>query len=149
MPVDECAQATFYEHQVLDFWRDHPGEKVRLAAQATWMLWQPTFTVSTDDAGRTGVADTIRRGGEPVFMVALYALALWGLFLAPRRFVALVISLEAYNTLMAMLFAGTVRYRVPWDFLLALLAAFPLAQAWERIRRRRGYASPARARAAP
>ena len=135
--MDECAQATFYERKVLDFWREHPGEKARLAAQATWMLWQPTFTVATDDPGRKGFADTLRRSAEPVFMVLVYALALVGLFLAPRRFVALVISLSVYNTLMAMVFAGTVRYRVPWDFLLALLAAFPLARAWERMRRRR------------
>jgi 4-amino-4-deoxy-L-arabinose transferase-like glycosyltransferase len=145
VPVDECAQATFYEHKVIDFWRQHPGEKARLAAQATWLLWQPTSTVATDDAGRKGLADTLRRSAEPVFMVALSALALAGLFLAPRRFVALVISLEAYNTLLAMLFAGTVRYRVPWDFLLALLAAFPLARAWERIRTRRDYVNPTRA----
>jgi 4-amino-4-deoxy-L-arabinose transferase-like glycosyltransferase len=144
VPVDECAQATFYEHKVLDFWREHPGEKGRLAAQATWMLWQPTFTVATDDPGRTGLADTLRRTTEPLFMLALYGLAVAGLFLAPRRFVVLVISLEAYNTVMAMLFAGTVRYRVPWDFLLALLAAFPLQRGWERMRSR-AYASPTRA----
>ena len=142
--IDECAQASFYERKVVDFWRQHPGDKARLAAQATWMLWQPTFTVATDDAGRKGLADTLRRSAEPVFMVTLYVLALAGLFLAPRRFVALVISFEAYNTLMAMLFAGTVRYRVPWDFLLALLAAFPLARAWERVDRRRAYVDPAR-----
>ncbi len=147
VPVDECAQASFYEHKVLDFWRQHPGEKARLAAQATWMLWQPTLTVATDDAGRKGFADTLRRSAEPLFMVALYALAVAGLFLAPRRFVALVISLEAYNTLMAMLFAGTSRYRVPWDFLLALLASFALVRAWDRLRERRGYVSPARASA--
>jgi len=145
--VDECAQASFYEHKVIDFWRQHPGEKARLAAQATWMLWQPTFTVATDDTKRKGFADNLRRSAEPAFMVTLYALALIGLFLAPRRFVALVISFEAYNTVMAMLFAGTVRYRVPWDFLLAILAAFPLARAWERFRLRRAYVNPTRASA--
>jgi len=141
VPVDECAQMTLYERKVLSFWRHHPGEKGRLAAQATWMLWQPTFSVATDDPGRKGFADTLRRSGEPVFMVALYAFALIGLFLAPRRFVALALSLAAYNTVMAMIFAGTVRYRVPWDFLLALLAAFPLLLAWELLRSR--YARPA------
>src|SRR4029079_10023678 len=25
--VDECAQSSFYRDEVLDFWRDHPGEK--------------------------------------------------------------------------------------------------------------------------
>ena len=38
--------------------------------------------------------------------------------------------LLAYNTLAAMVFAGTVRYRAPFDFLLALLAAFALERAW-------------------
>ena len=37
-----------------------------------------------------------------------------------------------------MVFAGTVRYRAPWDFLLALLAAFALARLWT-IARDRGY----------
>ena len=39
--VDECAQMRLYRHEVVDFWRDHPGEKARLAAQATRMLWTP------------------------------------------------------------------------------------------------------------
>ena len=43
----------------------------------------------------------------------------------------------------AMVFAGTARYRAPWDFLLALLAAFALAEIWERVRTRRGYAAAA------
>jgi len=81
-------------------------------------------------------------------MVVLYALALAGLFLAPRRFVALALLLEGYNTLAAVVFAGAVRYRAPWDFLLALLAAFALAAIWERARRRLGYeaAGPSAAR---
>jgi hypothetical protein len=45
--------------------------------------------------------------------------------------------LLAYNTVAAMVFAGSVRYRAPWDFLLALLAAFALTWAWEHVRRRR------------
>jgi hypothetical protein len=42
-----------------------------------------------------------------------------------------------------MAFAGTVRYRVPWDFILALLAAFTLAAIWDWLMRRRaaGYES--------
>ena len=47
-----------------------------------------------------------------------------------------------YNTLAAMVFAGTARYRAPWDFLLALLAAFALAAVWERYGRRRRYEAP-------
>ena len=50
--------------------------------------------------------------------------------------------LLAYNTLVAMVFAGTIRYRVPWDFVLAVLAAFAL----ERAGTSRGRRTPARAR---
>jgi membrane protein implicated in regulation of membrane protease activity len=74
-------------------------------------------------------------------VILLYALAVAGAFLAPRRFVALALLLLSYNALAAMVFAGTARYRVPWDFLLALLASFAVVAAWERFRRRRSYAS--------
>ena len=144
--VDECAQASFYRDEVLDFWRDEPGEKSRLAVQAVGMLWSPFLSVDADDPGQQGTEDLAQRTIEPAFVLVLYALALWGAFLAPRRFVALAASLLGYNTLAAMVFAGTVRYRAPWDFLLALLAAFALERAWElvSVRRRGGAASAAR-----
>jgi Dolichyl-phosphate-mannose-protein mannosyltransferase len=135
--VDECAQMRLYRDEVTEFWRENPGEKARLAAQATRMLWNPI--PSESDASGSGAARTARRTVEPAFMVGLYALAILGLFVAPRHFVALALLLLVYNTLAAMVFAGTARYRAPWDFLLALLAAFALAEIWQRIRRRRGY----------
>ncbi len=137
VPVDECAQMRFYRSKAVRFWWDHPGEKARLAAQATGMLWQPTLSVEADDPGRTGFANTLRKTAEPVFMGLLYALALVGAFLAPRRYVALAGGLLALNTAMAMLFAGTIRYRVPWDFLLAVLAAFAIDRlaSWARAQR--------------
>jgi len=49
--------------------------------------------------------------------------ALFGLFLAPRRVSALVLLLLGYQTVVAIGFAGDTRYRVPWDFLLALVAS--------------------------
>ena len=71
-------------------------------------------------------------------MIALYMFALVGLFVAPPHFVVLTVILLGYKTLIAMLFAGATRYRVPWDFLLAILAAAGLAA--------RGSASAARRR---
>ena len=79
-----------------------------------------------------------------MFIVAVYALAVWGLFLAPAHFVALVLLLVGTNTALAMVFAGTVRYRAPFDVLLAVLAAFALARSWELLARRRPSASPFR-----
>jgi 4-amino-4-deoxy-L-arabinose transferase-like glycosyltransferase len=144
--VDECAQASFYRDQVVDFWRDHPGEKARLALQAVGMLWSPFLSVTADDPGQRGVSDLLQRTVEPAYVLLLYAFAVWGAFLAPRRFVVLAGLLLGFNTLAAMVFAGTVRYRAPWDFVLALLAAFALERAWELLRRRR---SPAAASAVP
>ncbi len=135
--VDECAQMRLYRDEVLEFWRENPGEKARLAIQAARMLWSPI--PSESDASGSGAARAVRRTVEPAFVVGLYALAIAGLFVAPRHFVTLALLLLAYNTLAAMVFAGTARYRAPWDFLLALLAAFALAEIWQRIQRRRGY----------
>ena len=55
----------------------------------------------------------------------------------PRRFVVLAVLLLGYNTVLAMVFAGTVRYRAPFDFLLAILAAAALVRAWDALRGRR------------
>ena len=142
--VDECAQMRFYRAEVVDFWREHPGEKARLSAQAVRMLWSPTFSVEDDDEARGGLAETGRQIVEPLYALALYGLALAGCFFVPRRFLALALLLLGYNTLAAMAFAGTVRYRAPFDFLLAVLAAFALERAWAWVQERR----PARASAA-
>jgi 4-amino-4-deoxy-L-arabinose transferase-like glycosyltransferase len=133
--VDECAQMRLYRDEVVDFWRAHPGEKGLLALQATLMLWSPVPQES-DESG-SGSARLARKTVEPTFVVLLYALAIVGLFVAPLHFVALALLMLAYNTVAAMVFAGTARYRTPWDFLLAILAAFALAWAWERVQRRR------------
>lgn len=133
--VDECAQMRLYRDEVVDFWREHPGEKGLLALQATRMLWNPVPRES-DESG-SGAARTARKTVEPAFVIVLYALALAGVFVAPPHFVGLALLMLGYNTLAAMVFAGTARYRAPWDFLLAILAAFALASAWGRVQRRR------------
>jgi len=99
------------------------------------MLWSPVPRES-DESG-SGGARLARRTVEPAFVIGLYVLALIGFFVAPPHFAGLAAVLLAYNTLAAMVFAGTARYRTPWDFLLALLAAFALAAIWERVRRSR------------
>jgi 4-amino-4-deoxy-L-arabinose transferase-like glycosyltransferase len=142
--VDECEQQRYYRELVLDFWREQPGEKARLSAQAVRMLWSPTFSVDSDDGGRGRLAELGRDVVEPVYMVAVYLLAVVGAFLVPRRFLALVLLLEAYSTLAAIAFAGTVRYRAPFDFLLALLAAAAIVHGWRWLRERQA-ATEARA----
>ena len=137
--VDECAQMRLYRDEVVDFWREEPGEKALLALQATRMLWSPVPRESDESGSET--ARLARKTIEPAFVIGLYVLAIAGFFVAPPHFVGLTALMLAYNTLAAMVFAGTARYRTPWDFLLAILAAFALAALWERVRvRRRPYA---------
>ena len=135
--VDECAQMRFYRELVTDFWREQPGEKALLAAQATFMLWNPSVTPSdTRDVAQEWL-NLLRASIEPAFMILVYALALYGLTRVQRRVAALAITLLAYQWLVAMLFVGATRYRVPWDVALALLAGAGLVDLAARIARRR------------
>ena len=131
--VDECAQMRLYRNKVLVFWRDHPGEKAKLAGQAARMLWDPRALKTEGRAEAGGAVDTIRTWVQPLYMIPLYALGLLGLLLLPRRAAVLIVLLLAYQTLAAVAFAGVTRYRVPWDFALALSAAAALFWLADRV----------------
>ena len=133
--VDECAQMRFYQRRVLEFWRAQPGEKARLSAQAASMFLSPRATQTTGRPGAGTWLDTARDWALPLYMVVLYAGAAVGTVLLPRRFVVLALGLLGYQVVAAMIFAGATRYRAPWDFLLALLAAGALIEL--RTRRKR------------
>ena len=131
--TDECAQMRFYRRRALTFVRDHPGEKAKLAAVAARMLWQPTVTRTEGRRGRGTFLDTGRTWLEGAYAVALFAFAIAGAFLLPRRLVVLAALLLAYTTLTAMVFAGETRYRVPWDFLLAVSASAAIVELASRL----------------
>ena len=133
--VRECRQATFYRKQVLTFWREHPVEKVRLAGQATLMLWNPKVSPTDPAEATTSGLNRIRVLIEPVYMTPIFLLAIVGLACVPRRFAALAVILLGYQWVMAMVFVGATRYRVPWDFIVALLAAAALAAIAGRLKR--------------
>jgi 4-amino-4-deoxy-L-arabinose transferase-like glycosyltransferase len=131
--VDECAQMRFYRHKALTFIVDHPGEKAKLAGQAARMLWDPRVQKTEGRPGKGGFIDRVRTWVQPVYEIPLYALALIGLFLVPRRVAALVVLLLGYQTLVAMGFAGDTRYRVPWDFTLSLAASIAVLHLARRL----------------
>ena len=120
--VDECAQMRLYRREVIDFWQEHPGKKARLMRQAARMLWDPRATRTEGRAEAGGFVDDARTWVQPVYTIPLYVLAVLGLVVMPRRIAVLFVALLAYNTLAALLFAGATRYRVSWDFVLALAA---------------------------
>jgi 4-amino-4-deoxy-L-arabinose transferase-like glycosyltransferase len=127
--VDECANQSYYQHKAWRFVREHPGAKAKLAGLAVRMEWDPRTTASATDSGH----GFLRTWAQPVYTSLLYALGLLGLLFAPRRFTALALLVLAYQTLAAVVFVGATRYRVPTDFLIALLAA----AVFERLLRRR------------
>ena len=135
---DECRQMRFFQHLAVEYVKQHPGDKARLAALSAQLLWQPSVFETTGRPGANTRLDVGRRIAEPAYMIALYALAVAGLFVAPQAFSALVLLLLAYQTLCAAFFVGATRYRVAWDFLLALLAAAALERALAWLHARRG-----------
>jgi 4-amino-4-deoxy-L-arabinose transferase-like glycosyltransferase len=130
--VTECANMRYYQRKVRKFWRQHPGAKAKLAAQAVRTEWDPRPTKTATESGR-GLA---RNWVQPVYTSVLFALGLIGLVLVPRAFAGLVLVLLAYETIAAMVFVGATRYRVAWDFLIALLAAAALERGYTRWRAR-------------
>lgn len=102
-------------------------EKVRLAGQATLMLWNPKVSPSDTSDDSTSVLTRLRASVEPIYTA---------LVLVPRRFAALALTVLGYQWLMAVIFVGATRYRVPWDFVVALLAAAALVELAARLSRR-------------
>ena len=120
--VDECAQMRFYREKAFDFMRDHPGEKAKLGAYGAKLL----ATVGLPDGGTPGQGHVARprpRCRRARLHGPRHAFALYGLALLPRHFLVLTLALLAYQTVMAILFVGATRYRVPWDFLVMIPAA--------------------------
>ena len=131
--TDECAQMRFYRERAVDFMVDHPVEKAKLAAYGAKLLWQPNVPKTEGRPGKGTFLDVARDWAEPLFMIPVFLLALYGLTLVPRYFAALAVALLAYQTVMAMLFVGQTRYRVPWDFLIMILAAAAAVQLSGRL----------------
>jgi 4-amino-4-deoxy-L-arabinose transferase-like glycosyltransferase len=123
-PYDECAQMSSFQRKVLSFWANHPAEKAQLAPIDAQWLWQPSVVEVTDRRGEGTWLDTMRSAAEPAYMIILYVLGAVGLFVVPRRIAALALILLSYQTATAVLFVGETRYRVPWDFLIGLLASY-------------------------
>ena len=134
--VDECAQVAFYQHKVIRFWKRHPVEKVKLAGQASLMLWNPVVSPPPTRADEVSWLTSLRDSVEPLYIGAVFLLALYGLFRVPRRFAALSLLLLGYQWALAIVFVGATRYRVPWDYVGALLASAAIVDIAARIERR-------------
>jgi 4-amino-4-deoxy-L-arabinose transferase-like glycosyltransferase len=136
-PYDECSQMTMFEHRVVSFWVHHPAAKAKLLPIDLRWQWQPWVVEVTDLPGAGTIVGTFRTTAEPAYMIPLYILGVIGLFVVPRFFAGLVVLLLAYQTAFALAFVGETRYRVPWDFLIALLAGAAVVELVRRLRAHR------------
>ena len=130
----ECDQMRFYTRLARNWVENHPGAKLKLAQLTVRMEWDPRPTKTEGRSGKGTALDTVRDDVQPLYTGVLFALGIAGLWFAPAWYTALALALLAYNTVAAAVFVGATRYRVAWDFLIALLAACAL-QAWWRRRR--------------
>ena len=128
VPTDECAQMRFYRHRALTFVRDHPGQKAKLAAVAARMLWQPSSRAPRAGAGAERSSTRRASGSKARTPSSSSRSPSSARSFLPRRVAALALLLLAYVTLTAMVFAGETRYRVPWDFLLAVAASAAIVE---------------------
>ncbi len=84
------------------------------------LLWQPNV-LETEGRPGAGPGRTRRgRRGARVHGRPLRVRPRRASSSLPRSFVVLTLLLLGYQTFVAMLFAGATRYRVPWDFLIAI-----------------------------
>jgi len=126
---DECLAMNFYEHLAWKWVKHHPGGKLKVAALSEQLFWQPTVIETGGSSSGFG-----KQVAEPAYMIALYLLAAVGLFVTARSFAWLALALLAYQSVWAGIFVGATRYRIAFDFLLAVLATCALAWLWERRR---------------
>jgi 4-amino-4-deoxy-L-arabinose transferase-like glycosyltransferase len=130
----ECDQMRFYTRLAREWVVHHPGAKLKLAQLTVRMEWDPRPTKTEGRSGKGTRLDTIRDDVQPLYTGALFALGIAGLWFAPGWYTVLALALLAYNTVAAAVFVGATRYRVPWDFLIALLAACAVEALWRRRR---------------
>ena len=87
----------FYQRKVLEFWREQPGEGEAGRAGRPDAL-EPGRRGSRSRHARAGLRARPAPSFEPVFILALYVLALVGLARLPRRYLALTLLLLGYGT---------------------------------------------------
>jgi hypothetical protein len=128
-----------------DFLREHRADWARMAGWKLGRMWRFTAergTTGTWQAEGSPLAGLLR-AVDPLALVsiALLPFLAWGTVIAlrgPRRwYQSLPLWVAAYFSLIAVVFWGSLRTRLPVEPLLVLLAAVGLDDALRRLRRAR------------
>lgn len=113
----------FYRQKAKDFVRQNPGRALQLAVIKLWRFWNPI--PNAEQFGRWEIAVIVGLGAFP-----LLALAAWGAITVRHRYWLWLIPAAPvfYFALVHMVFVGSVRYRLPVEYPLAVLAAVAVCQ---------------------
>ncbi|MCU1352566.1 MAG: hypothetical protein JWM05_1775 [Acidimicrobiales bacterium] len=142
--LEESVFAARIRHQALDYVRGHERRlPVVVAARVgrVWQVYRPVQGITSDElqnrprwASWAGL----------VAYAALVPLAAIGVVRLRRRGrpVVLLLGMFAMVTATAALFYGNVRFRIPGEIALVVLAAVPVADVGRRLRRPRSSAPP-------
>jgi 4-amino-4-deoxy-L-arabinose transferase-like glycosyltransferase len=108
--------------------REHPGRVAALAPVKFGRFWSPGLN-------ETGLANPLVNVVLWCWQVPLFLLAIVGLWRGAMRGVPLLVLMGPiiYFTLLHMIFIGSVRYRVPLQPLICMLAAMGIVFALERF----------------
>ena len=119
--MNEVERDSYLKQKTLETVREWPARTVLLAVKKAGRTWSPI---------------PLSQGDQPLYLLAgllccvpLFVLAAAGLFGSemPRAARALLLAPAAYLTLVHMLSVGSLRYRLPADPALAILAAAGVA----------------------
>jgi hypothetical protein len=113
----------FYRRKAKEFARQHPGRAIQLAAIKLWRFWNPI--PNAEQFGRWEIAVVVGLGALP-----LLVLAAWGGIMVRRDPWSWLIPVAPviYFSLVHMVFVGSIRYRLPVEYPLAVLAAVAICQ---------------------
>ena len=125
----------FYRGLVTDFWREQPGEKARLSAQAAGMLWDPTVSVEREERSR-GSSGSRRTGASRSTSSRSSCSASPASSSSRAAFAVLAVALLAYNTLAAMVFVGNAATACRGTSCSRCSPAVALERLWLRLRTR-------------
>ncbi|MDQ3440152.1 MAG: hypothetical protein M3478_07355, partial [Planctomycetota bacterium] len=127
--MDEVGRSDYLTARARDYMDAHPGRLTELALAKVARMWSPKPL--SDDFGRPAYVAVALLYGVPFFLLVLA-----GLFSPSLSGTAKVFLLApaAYLTLVHALSVGSLRYRVPAEVPMAVVAAACVARVWESVR---------------
>jgi 4-amino-4-deoxy-L-arabinose transferase-like glycosyltransferase len=121
-PMNEYQWDKFFRDKAVTYMREHPARTAQLAFIKLGRFWNPVPNNESFRGGRFIAVSLLT-------CLPMLLLAICGIYRARRawRIVLLLLAPVIYYSLMHMIFVGSIRYRIPVDLFLIILAAYALS----------------------